>query len=160
MKKLLILGVFMICSANIYAQELNQIGPHGGEVIPLNDFQIEMVKDCFKCLVHPKVIGKKDDICSKCEGVLEREKKIEFYLLDKNFNELVNTSNIAGRVRIVFKDETASSKKIRISNSVIWVSLGNHGYRNYQQAILTLKFNNKKYKVTFGDPLGHKGHHH
>lgn len=159
MRKLGVILTFTICSMSINAQELKQKGPHGGDVYPLDDFQIEMVKKHFTCLSHPKIIGQENDICTKCEASLERESKIEFYFLNENFNEL-DTSNLKGRVRIVFNDETETSKKIRISEDVIWVPLGNEGYNSFQQAIVNVELNNKKYKATFGHPMIHKGHHH
>ncbi len=159
MKKLNIILTFTLCFMSIYAQELKQKGPHGGDVYSLDDFQIEMVKEHFACLSHPEIIGQKNKTCIKCEASLVREKKIEFYLLNENFNQL-DTSNLKGRIRIVFNDETETSKKIRISEDVIWAPLGNEGYNSFQQAIVNIELNNKKYKAIFGQPIIHKGHHH
>ena len=159
MKKLTTVIVFIIYSISNYGQETIEKESHGGEIISLNHFQIEMVKASYKCLFHPEIDGNKNSICSICESNLEREKKIKFYLLNKNFKEL-DISDIEGRVIIVFKDETQSSKKIRKGNGFIWVPFGNNAYGNFQQAILKIKVNNKKYKVTFGHPVIHKGHHH
>ncbi len=159
MKKVLFIVAFLIGSISIYAQQLSKKGPHGGDIFPLDDFQIEMVKEIYRCSLHPEIVRDKNDICIKGEGNLERDKKIEFYLLNEGFKEL-EVSNLEGRVRIVFKDGTATSKKIRIDNNVIWIPLGNNGYNEFQQAIIKIKINNKKYKATFGHSIIHKGHHH
>ena len=118
-----------------------------------------MVKDIYRCLLHPEIVRGKNDICIKGGANLEREKKIEFYLLNEDFKEL-EVSNLEGRVRIVFKDGTATSKKIRIDDNVIWIPLGNNGHDEFQQDDVNIKLNNKKYTATFGHSIIHKGHHH
>lgn len=159
MKKRNIIIGFIICTLGLQAQEAKHIGPHGGEIIQLDDFQIEMVKENYRCLFHPEISGKKTDLCSQDGKNLERVKKIEFYLLDKNLKQL-DVSHLEGRVIIFFNDETQSSKKIRINDKIIWVPLGNNGHSNYQQALIKFQLYDKKYKAVFGNPIIHKGHHH
>lgn len=84
---------------------------------------------------------------------------MEFYLFDQNLNEL-GISNVEGRVIIAFNDETQRSKKIRVNDNVIWISLSNHAYSNFQQVIIKLQLNNKKFQASFGEPIVHIGHHH
>jgi len=118
-----------------------------------------MVIESYSCLSHPELIAYKNGVCKKCKANLERNKKIEFYLFDEGFNVL-DTSNLEGRVRVIFKDETAVSKKIRLGRNVFWIPLGENGLNNYQQAAVKLSFNSKTYKATFGQPIVHKGHQH
>jgi len=137
MKKITILLAITVFSMGSYAQDKKLKGPHGGEVISLDDIQIEMTK-----VTH-----------------LEKEKRLEFYLFDPYFNEL-GVSNIEGRVIVAFNDETQRSKKIRIDGNVLWIALSNHTYSNFQQVIIKIKLNNKKFKASFGEPIIHMGHHH
>ncbi len=159
MKEVLFIVAFLIGSISIYAQQLSKKGPHEGDIFSLDDFHIEMVKEIYRCLLHPEIVREKNDICIKDGAKLERDKKIEFYLLNEDFKEL-ELSNLEGRVRIVFKDGTATSKKIRIDNNVIWIPLSNNGHNEFQQAIVKIKLNDEKYTATFGHPIIHKGHHH
>jgi hypothetical protein len=141
------------------AQEIKLKGSHGGDIINLTDFSLEMVKENYICPLHQEISGQENDTCIKCNGSLKKVQKIKFYLLDNNLNA-PDISNLEGRVRVVLKDETASSRKIRIDNDVMWIPLGNAGFNNYQYAVVKIRLNNKNYEGIFGHPIIHNGHHH
>lgn len=159
MKTKVLVLAFMLFLVAITAQEKTQKGPHGGDLMSVNDVQIEMVFESYSCLFHQEMVGDKNEFCKICSSKFERTKKVKFYLLDNNLNK-IDGVNVKGKVRIVFKDETESSKKIRVVDNIIWIPLGYNGLSNYQQAIVNLKINNKEYKATFGHPIIHQGHHH
>ncbi len=161
MKKIIGTIALIVCFINVYGQEKNKKGPHGGSIVSLGEFNMEMVREGFSCLSHPEIKSIKKDVCSKCDKSLEKDKKIEFYLLDNNYKEL-DISNLEGkvRVRIVFKDETAVSKKAKLTDKSFWIPLRKNGLSNFQQAIVRINYKSKKYIATYGDPIVHHGGHH
>ena len=151
--------LFLLNTTLPFSQNTKSVGPHGGEIVRVQGFQIEMIKENYRCAIHSEILGKKNDLCTKGGEKLVRDKKIEFLLFDEGFKK-IDISHMEGIIRVIFKDETASTKKIRIAEERIWVLFGDNSYNNYQQAVVILKFNNNKYKAVFGEPIVHKGHHH
>lgn len=151
--------VFMLSMVIVSAQKNIQEGPHKGDLMSLGDIQIEMVKESYSCAIHQNKGGNNNKVCEICASKFERNKKVVFYFFDNSLRP-INVANVKGRVRIVFKDGTETSKKIRVTDTFIWIPLGYNGLDNYLQAFVKLKFNKKEYKVTFGHPIVHNGHHH
>jgi len=150
MVKNYILWFLALLSLNLFAQD--SIEQSNNDI----DFDIIIEKDHFQCTFHQNVSGDKFDKCSICNNELARDKKVRFYFNNKS----INIYEISGRVIIVFKDGTQVSRKLKFNESYVWIKLNDYNSRNYQQALLKFKYQNKKYNFTFGEPLEIHGHHH
>ncbi|REE80292.1 hypothetical protein BX611_1933 [Lutibacter oceani] len=125
-------------------------------VVVLKDFKITMVLESYSCDIHPNKLAYENGNCIVCGKELIRNKKIKFNLIDNT----LDLSQLTGRIIVIFKDGTQKVSKLNIEDDFLWVKLGINSLNNFQQAVLKLKNNNKKYKVIFGNQIVHQGHHH
>jgi hypothetical protein len=115
-----------------------------------------MVLESYSCDIHPNKLAYENGNCIVCGKELIRNKKIKFNLIDNT----LDLSQLTGRIIVIFKDGTQKVSKLNIEDDFLWVKLGVNSLNNFQQAVLKLKNNNKKYKVIFGNQIVHQGHHH
>lgn len=156
MKKRYFISLLIGCSLRILGQNSNHVKMDENIWIDFKDFKIEMVTKSYTCTTHPSVSSPNIENCSFCERELSRDKKLKIYVLNKN----IDISKIEGRIIVVFKDGTQISRKLKMDKEYGWIKFGENAYNNYQQAVLKLKYKDKKYKETVGDPAISKGHHH
>ena len=134
---ILTLTLGAMATTGVFAQHNHSDAPHGGKVEEAGDYHIE---------------------------VLQKDNKLNFYLLDGNAKAMSNKS-VTGTVLIQFKDGKTKTITLTVSGKDGFLA-NDAEAKNYTKAIVTFKVKGKTASATFSakkeDGHNHGGgeHHH
>ena len=155
---IIFLFLFILFAHTAFGQNHHH-GIYGGILIQAGNYKIEMVKENYTCAKHSNIQGEKGHQCPKCQLDLTRDKKLIFYLFDKE-GQALDVSKVSGRVIIGYGDETQTSKKIRAAKDYMWIPLGKSNLEKIHYASIKIDFERTVIEALFGEKTEHDGHHH